>query len=536
MLIACLILKSFMHKILIVFFIYLASFYQLDAQIFPRESSRLNYRIIGFSFPSKPTVNKYNIEIAAGAYNSEDSFKKNIIKSFSGDNNKIIGEVPAFGKQYTWRYIYMNPVQIKSSFYHFSTGIIPEADTNVTRLRIMKHAEKHKDAYIFSDAARTLYDMNGMPVWFVPESREMPAGNEAVYGGFKFTNEGTITFGWKSKSRSRRRGKDQHQQVYEINYNGEILWKAPNNGKISGDSIEYYHHEFTKLTNGHYMLFGSEFKLLKVPLGADSKLISGDKIIYDSVSNAVYQEIEFGTIIEYDSNNNIVWSWKSSAYFMGSDVYNHTTSDGIYDIEDAHDNAFYFDEKAKIIYVSCRNISRIIKVQYPSGKILKVYGKLYKADTPGYDNKLFYHQHNCRLTKEGYLSVYNNNDRYPGSLPTLLLMQEPVSEQDTLKKVWEYACTIDDKYKFESVPDFGSRGSLMELPDQSMLACMTSVEYTKIFIVSRDKKILWSAMPERWNADEHRWKSYFEYSTFMIINKKELERLIWSFGGAQDDK
>ena len=507
-----------MYKILTGIFLYLTAFYQLDAQILPGEGSKLNYRLIGFTFPSKQSVNTYKIEIAAGTYHSEDLFKKNIIASFSGDTNKIVGEVPAFGKQYTWRYVYMNTVQTKSRFYHFSTSIIPEADTNVIRLRIMKHAEKYKDAYVFSETTRTLYDMNGVPVWFLPESKEMPVSNEVNYGDFKITNRGTITFGWKLK---------RYVRLYEINYNGDILWRPSNDGKISGDSIEYYHHELTRLTNGHYLLLGSEFIPLKLPPLADINYSIDGKMIYDSINNAFYRRVELGTIIEYDTNNNIVWSWKSSTYFVGSDVYNHTTSTGAFDIDEVHENAVYFDEKAKVIYVSFRNINRIIKIQYPSGKILKVYGKLNEPDARGYDNDFFHHQHNCRVTEEGYLSVYNNNDRCPGCLPTLLLMKEPVSEQDTLKKVWEYQCTTEGRDTTGGIPDFGAKGSAIELPDRSILACMASSEYTKIFIVNRDKEILWSAIPERWSPGEHKWRSIIEYRASMIINKKELEKLIW---------
>ena len=51
----------------------------LKSQILPREGSALNYRLIGFSFPSKEGVTNYNLEIASGNYKTEDSFRKNII-------------------------------------------------------------------------------------------------------------------------------------------------------------------------------------------------------------------------------------------------------------------------------------------------------------------------------------------------------------------------------------------------------------------------------------------------------------------------
>src|ERR1700749_4896888 len=79
---------------------------QLRAQIFPKEGSILNYRIVGFAFSASQTSgkeNKYKIEIAEGNHTNVDSFKKHIIKSLLTNKKKIIAEVPAFGSAYTWR-------------------------------------------------------------------------------------------------------------------------------------------------------------------------------------------------------------------------------------------------------------------------------------------------------------------------------------------------------------------------------------------------------------------------------------------------
>ena len=49
------------------------------SQILPKDGSRLNYRIIGFSVPSKEQVTAYKIEIAIGNIISDEEFQKNII-------------------------------------------------------------------------------------------------------------------------------------------------------------------------------------------------------------------------------------------------------------------------------------------------------------------------------------------------------------------------------------------------------------------------------------------------------------------------
>ena len=240
--------------------------------------------------------------------------------------------------------------------------------------------------------------------------------------------------------------------------------------------------------------------------------------------------MEFGTLIEYDEQGNIIWSWKSSKYFKDADIFSRTSPNGTFYIKDVHANAFFFDEKTKAIYISFRNASRILKVQYPEGKVLNTYGKKYdNGDTRGYGQDLFSSQHNCSISKEGYLYLFNNNSVRKSALPTIIIMEELPSKKDTLKKIWEYQCTtegIDTSLK--DAPDFSAMGSVMELPDQSILACMSAHGYTKTFIVSRDKNILWSAMPERWKPDEKKWYPIMQYRVSIIVDRKDLEKLIWN--------
>src|SRR5580658_9305580 len=126
----------------------------LKATVFPKEGSQLNYRLVGFSLPFENGKGKYKIEIAEGSYNNIDSFERNITITTYARTNKIIGEVPSFGRQYTWRAMYIagNSEQKKSRLYHFSTGFLPVVDSSQFRLRIIKHAEKYRDASVFVDA------------------------------------------------------------------------------------------------------------------------------------------------------------------------------------------------------------------------------------------------------------------------------------------------------------------------------------------------------------------------------------------------
>lgn len=496
----------FMFRSFVIFFLFIYPF-ALKSQILPLEGSSLNYRIIGFSAPLLSHTENYQLEIALGYYNTEDSFKKNIIKTFSAKNNKIIAEVPLFGKEYTWRakYVGAHSSNITGDLHHFSTKMNPCVDTSLFRLRILKNAEEYKDAFVFLDDSKVMYDMKGNPVWFLPPVD----GIQITPRDIKLSPEGTITL--------------LFNPPYEVNYNGAVLWKAPMKGVVSGDYNENCHHEFTRLKNGHYMVLGIEYMLWKQDAPYPQDTIPFNPTSTDSV----YKKTPFGTIIEYDEKGNVVWSWKSSRYFRTSDLKYFRTDQGS-DIVDAHENAFFFDEKNKFIYVSFKNISRIIKVKYPEGTVVSSYGENYKPGVPQKGNGLFCGQHACNISRKGYLYMFNNNICNTGELPKITVLEEPHSSKDSLKKIWEYECTIEGVSESErKAQRFISGGSVQELPDGSIFACMNGT-YSKIFIVNPDKKILWSGLAEKWNANEKKWEMSGQYRSYIVYDKEKLEQLIWN--------
>ncbi|MCW3122326.1 MAG: hypothetical protein JWQ38_1818 [Flavipsychrobacter sp.] len=484
------------------------------AQVLPAEGRSLNYRLVGFSFPPASIAAKgFEVQIAAGTYNKEDSFGKNIINTISGKEPKMIGEVPSFGKEYTWRSVEIDAATVKtySALHHFKTSFSNDIDTSITRVRIIDTAQAYRDAYVFLDGCNTLYDMKGRPVWYLPTDG---LGGTACTRDLKATSFGTITF-------------INNDEAYEVNYDGELVWKAPNNGKVSGEAKEHYHHGLDRLSNGHYMVMGNETVYGKRGGKGDNSFFVSFKYKNElGATDSNYMPVRFGTIIEYDEQGNVAWSWKSSDYFKETDLHNYKPGDGIDGIGmmDMHENAFSFDEKNKIVYVSFKNISRIVKVKYPEGTILNEYGEKYKTGVPQKGNDLFCNQHACKVSAIGCLFLFNNNGCNPGALPKLKKLTEPaVGSSGQLKKVWEYVCTTEKNVN----TSFPMGGNIIELPDESVFACMGSM-YSKVFIVTPQKKLLWSALPEKWNAEEKRWKPVSQYRASIIYDREQLERMIWN--------
>jgi len=325
-----------------------------------------------------------------------------------------------------------------------------------------------------------------------------------------------------------------NEELYDINYDGDILWQGPGNKIPPRDSEmlkNVYHHEFTRLANGHYMALRMEHAWWQLPSATSiTAHDSADRMLrFDKANNKWSQQIIVGTIDEFDRRGKRVWSWSAADYLMHSDLYDRKKTNGQFDLTDTHENAFFFDEKKNELYVSFRNINRIVKLQYPSGKVLDVFGTLYTPGDRELNNDLFCGQHNCRVSKDGYLYCFNNNTcNYPCQKPTIIMIQQPAGPNGQMKKVWEYQCTVDGLSASEHPRlTFETGGSVFELPDGSMFCSTGNNPYCKIFIVDHNKNILWAALPEVWNKKTKDWVIDAGYRA-SIITRKQLEGIIWN--------
>jgi hypothetical protein len=192
-----------------------------------------------------------------------------------------------------------------------------------------------------------------------------------------------------------------------------------------------------------------------------------------------------------------------------------------------HDNSFFFDEKQAMLYLSLRNISRVIKLQYSQGKVVNEYGERFERGQPEKFSGLFCRQHSCRVAANGDLYLYNNNVCKPGSMPTLVRMRQPAHGHGQPEKVWEFTCTVDRDFDLKKFGgDFSTGGNVYELSDGAMFASMGGF-YSKLFIVNSQKKILWSALPEKWDTTKHLWLATYSYRASMIESPAALIRLVW---------
>ncbi len=488
--------------------------FKTQAQVLPKDGDTLNYRLIGFSFPEHKKATEYLLEVYEYSPDADvDIFIKDepvLAKTFT--RNRVIETVPEFDKQYKWHVKYLRKGNILDSteYRYFTTGYHRNADTAHRKLKVLENKLQNKELLIFIDGTRTLHNTKGEAVWYLPDMPGILDTSTRVRD-IHITPQNTITF-------------LTDDGAYEIDYNTNVLWSGPNDGKISGDSIEQYHHQFTRLDNGNYLVMARDITVRKLPETEDTTLYKFEEHIIRK-DGILYKKIYCGTLIEYDTAGNVVWHWRGSDHFTDADLFTKRTVSGTANVY-THANSFYFDTDKNIIYIGFRDISRIVKISYPSGKVLAQYGENYTKSNDVIDSELFYSHHNNTITSDGKLLLYNNNvlirnNKFPkeGAVSSILLLNEPGPADSTLSVFWEFKCDIDTFTKSFTL----TGGSVAELRDKSFLVSMGSIN--RNFIVTRKKEIVWNAVYLK--KGEKGWESQSNYKTSAIESLSDLEKLIF---------
>jgi hypothetical protein len=387
-------------------------------------------------------------------------------------------------------------------------------DTSLFRLNIHKYDERHPDLLLFVDYLRVMYDMHGEPLWYLPNIPGKVDSSSRVRD-LKPTGMGTFTFMTDSGA-------------FEIDYNGNVVWEAPNDGKVSGnDSSEHYHHEFTRLGNGNYMVAGMESFLRRIPNIKDTSLYTNEADIVRK-GGEFYKRVIGSTIIEYNTDKKIVWTWRTSNHFSDEDLFTKTFPNGTVN-PNTHLNSFYFDEENNVIYIGFRDISRIVKIEYPSGKEIISYGESYVANKPIMGTGFFRGQHNVILNKRGEILLFNNNGGIKGVRPegrkhtsyVVKLIEPNAANNFKLEKAWSFACDFDTLSRSGSI----TGGSVYELNDGSIVSGMGNVN--RIFIVDTNKNVLMNAFVQTRQSKTSDWQPGGSYRTSIIDNLDTLHTMIF---------
>jgi len=448
----------------------------ITCQVIPQPGAKLNYTQVMFEYEKVSGSGYYLIQITEDT--SGASFERNVLEKSDSATATLITNLQ-FGKKYQWRYAGVKNGQRLAwkGPYHFEILTDTLLYKNLVNLVITKNdSDANAGGLILNDCTHSITDRNGNLVWFLQKvdwhltfAKKNMEVKPQIFD-LRLTPYGTITYLADSAPQ-------------ECDLSGKKLWKAPNDNKVSGRGGEGYNHDFKRLPNGHYMVLGNE-TWRKLPPYNDTGVIRRKYSTRRVFDGAEFASVEFATVMEYDKKGKLVWSWNSQNYLDPDPLQPwRTNAQSDWD-ELAHVNAFSTDKNNEYVYVGFRNISRIVKVEKSTGKVVDSWGQQW----PGGEarNKLPIHrQHDANYLDDSTLAVFNSND-YPGYDSFSRAIVFSTRHEDNGRIVWSFDCD------FDSLDRHASRngGNIDRLKNGNFLICMGNMN--RIFEVTPGKKIVWA--------------------------------------------
>jgi hypothetical protein len=381
-----------------------------------------------------------------------------------------------FGRSYKWHFEAFNKKKLifKSGDLNFSINKYSLVDYSLYKTIIeVSKKEAFNNDIIFLDYLGVAIDRTGKPVWFYP-STSSDGRIEPNFRNMRMTNNGTITF-------------QDNDNCYETDVNGKLLWKAPNDGRISGDKREFYHHDFRKLKDGTFLT--TSYQYVEQP---------------NFFKPSVISRVRYNTLIQYDVQGKILWSWNEKDHVKKEILFRGLDSNAT-EVNGTHLNGFDYDEKENAVVMSFRDNSSILKIDKQTGNI--IYNLASYGAQSGITDPWFSRQHGPMVLPGHRLLIYNNNakDTIKGiSYPKILILQEP--ESDTPAKIlWEYEC------RSNHFPNgiTGKEGYASPLPNGNILVNMGGANFA--FEVTMKKEIVWEAYFEKFDQAKNQWTGFNNY-------------------------
>ena len=475
-----------MSERILFFFIYIMTGLIGHAQVLPVPGAHLNYTQIMFEYEQVKGASSYIVQVVVDTPHA--SFEHCVAEQRDPATATMISGFD-FGRKYKWRYAGIidghEPVWHGPWQFSIDSSMIMKAriyDLSVTR----NDSAANAGGLIVNDGTYTITDRKGKVVWALPKinwqfniSRASRVTDSTIdqvlrlditpnVGDLRLNPYGTITYIADS-------------DIVECDLDGTKLWEKHHCGIPSEMGENAYNHVFMRLPDGHYMALGNE-GFRKMPSHIDSTLARRKYSWRDTFAGIEYARVDFGTVLEYDKAGNVVWAWSSKDYF---DRDGSAPSQPNMELK-GHVNALAVDRTGEYVYVGFRDISRIIKIEKKTGRVVDSWGEQRPVGVGPVHHTPIHMQHDAAIQDDGSIIVFNNND-YPGtdSIPHVLIFSQAADRSGQV--IWSYDYHLEPS----ELGQGRTRGNVERLKNGNILVSTGSVN--RIFEVTRDKKIVWEA-------------------------------------------
>ena len=411
--------------------IFLAIISFLIPNVLPINGSNLNYTHVLFEWAQIENANSYEIQI------SEDNDFSSILTNESSQSLIYIEKNTIdWSSQYYWR---VRGINLENNFesnwsdtFSFTTSS-KRSNANATLLSENEYSEGITIFSSFLDYFSAAIDKDGNELW--------NTGNtNLVY----YTNNYGQLYGTQFSS------DESELPGIKFSLDNEVLWSN------TGDA--YVHHDFFELENGNFMGLDEYIQDGPIPTNIDFfTLLTLQALGY--LADGTTNEFPWvgDKIIEWNADGLEVWSWNAFDHLSHPQDYDMiggswtevVSNGGRFDW--THANALWFDKNESTIYLSSRNLSRIIKIDYPSGNIIWQMGLgMPSGDVNCGLDLNFSFQHSIQVLENGNILFLDNGNLstvlYESDYPTTRAFEIAVSETSNgcdAVVVWEYALPQD---------------------------------------------------------------------------------------------
>ena len=253
-------------------------------------------------------------------------------------------------------------------------------------------------------------------------------------------------------------------ELVELDWGGDMVWRA---------DTPYISHDFYPFDSCPYDAWPKNGHVMYAAYHPDDAIsreltarwkggIPGDEFTGEGNLDG---RLVSDSIVEVDREGKVVWKWLASEHF-DPDI------DWIPPLDTRthfHTNAVELCPDGNIV-ISPRCLSRVYKIEYPSGKVIKRYG----------ENEIF-HQHDCEALPNGNILVFDNGSHRPNYRETYSRSVE--FDGKTGEIVWQYKA--DPPSVFYSAVQGGNE----RLPNGNTLICDSCSG--RAFEVTPDCEIVW---------------------------------------------
>lgn len=468
-------------------------------QVVPPNNAEINYTHVMFEYPQVLDATYYVVDITEDLRdNNRGDDPQQISQTDSTTATLVTGLL--FGRSYTWNVTAYGedgePI-LQSGDYHFTIQMSDYVKNFRFRLN-RRYEGDTDDGVIFLDYCRVAVDRTGRPVWYFPRKDIVP--DKVDIRNTELNPGGYLTL-------------LPQPNGLVMSLDGRVLWRTPKDEVLSNTKFEFHHHEFIQLQNGNYMTLSKRY--------VDKPLFEGDSVY----------KVGYSTILEYTPDGELAWSWSAENYLMDEDLEKDKVLAKMTENETyGHANGIAFDEEAGIIFLSFRDLSCILKIDYHTGEVMEVYGHSLDSWGDAYAQDAFMRQHSPVLLNENELLFFNNNDTTQVSTINVMSVAEG-SQGDML---WQFACNFDQIGTGNSF----KMGSVQRMPNGNILVCMGY--NPRIFEVTPDGDVVWDGVAEvredDWKLKENYRISYAGslYPTYFTVQRQSSGIVIYNEGSETD--